>query len=281
MHLSLTNLITAVSSMCLQLGILIVMMKRRLRGNFPYFFSYTAFCIAQSVVLFASLRLPSQSYTYLYYGLMLVNLLFGFAIMYEVFVNILKPYSAVIDLAKMLFCWAGLFLMLVGVLTASITSGSQPNKVLAAIGILQVSIQLMQCGLLLLLLLFEARLGLSWRTHAMSIGLGLGSFSAIALILCFVQNHLPPAQSALVPLISTISSLAVSAFWGVSLLLPEPQRRNVLDSPARLIFQRWNESLASTPLVAPANQLALAHADSFIPGVEKAVERVLARKMVQ
>lgn len=280
MHMSLTYWVLTISSLCLQLGILAVMVKRKLRGNFPFFFLYTAYCIVQLLIAIAALRLPYQYFVYVYYTLMAVNLLFGFAIMYEVFINILKPYSAVIDLGKMLFYWAGLFLLLVGVLTAFVTGGSQSDMLSAAIMIVQRSIQLMQCGLLLLLLLFETRLGLSWRSHSMSIGLGLGSFSAIALILCYVQNHLPPGQAAIVPLVSTISSVAVSAFWGVSLLLPEPQRKNVMDSPSRLIFQRWNEGLAGTPLVA-SNQLAFSSADSFIPGVEKAVERVLARKMVQ
>jgi len=280
MHMSLTYWALTVSSLCLQLGILTVMLKRKLRANFPFFFSYTAYCIIQLLAVILAIRLPYQYFFYVYYALTAINLLFGFAIMYEVFINILKPYSAVIDLGKMLFCWAGIFLLLVGVLTAFVTAGSQPSKVMAAILIVQRSIQLMQCGLLLLLLLFETRLGLSWRSHAMSIGLGLGSFSAIALILCYVQNHLPPGQGPIVPMISTVSSLAVSAFWGVSLLLPEPQRKNVLDSPSRLIFQRWNESLAGTPLVA-GNQLAFSPVDSFIPGVERAVDRVMARKMVE
>ncbi len=280
MHVSLTSWVFAISSFCLQLGILAVMLKRGLRRNFPFFFKYTVYCIFQFLATMAALRLPYQYFFYVYYGLAVINLLFGFVLMYEVFVNILKPYSAVIDLGKMLFCWAGIFLLLVGVLTAFVTGGSQPDKVSAVLLILQRSIQLMQCGLLLLLLLFEARFGLSWRSHSMSIGLGLGTFSAIALILCYVQSHLPPGQAHLVPLMSSISSVAITAFWGVSLFLPEPQRKSVSDSPARLIFQRWNESLAGTPL-AGGGSLAFAPADSFIPGVEKAVERVLARKMVQ
>lgn len=280
MYMSLTYWVLTIFSLCLQLGILTVMLKRKLRTNFPFFFGYTAYCIIQLFAVILAIRLPYQYFFYAYYTLTAVNLLFGFAIMYEVFINILKPYSAVIDLGKMLFCWAGIFLLLVGVLTAFVTAGSQPSKVTAAILIVQRSIQLMQCGLLLLLLLFETRLGLSWRSHSMSIGLGLGSFSAMALILCYVQNHLPPGQASLVPMISTVSSIAVSAFWGVSLLLPEPQRKNVLDSPSRLIFQRWNESLAATPLVA-GNQFAFSPVDSFIPGVERAVDRVMARKMVE
>ena len=72
----------------------------------------------------------------------------------------------------------------------------------------------------------------------------------------------------------------VVAFWSVSLARPEPAHKNVLDSPSRLIFQRWNEALVS---YGNRGELAMASnsVESFLPGVEQTVERVLARKMVQ
>ena len=60
----------------------------------------------------------------------------------------------------------------------------------------------------------------------------------------------------------------------------EPNRRAIESAPTRLILQRWNEVLLSTPLVSRrADELAFAQVDSFIPGVEKTVDRVLSRKM--
>ena len=63
--------------------------------------------------------------------------------------------------------------------------------------------------------------------------------------------------------------------------LPEPARKTAQDSPTRLILQRWNDVLMNTPLVSrgPGTELAFSTVDSFIPGVEKTVDRVLSRKM--
>ena len=73
-----------------------------------------------------------------------------FGVLYELLVNALKPYSALIDLGKMLFRWAAVFLILAAFLTAFATTGSGNNKLVAASELLQRTVRLMQCGLLLL-----------------------------------------------------------------------------------------------------------------------------------
>jgi len=80
-------------------------------------------------------------------------------------------------------------------------------------------------------------------------------------------------------LLDNFSSTAIVVFWAVCLYLPEPQKRNVLDSPAKLIFQRWNEALMATPFASQGGAM-VAQMDSFLPSVERTVERVMARKMI-
>ncbi len=50
---------------------------------------------------------------------------------------------------------------------------------------------------------------------------------------------------------------------------------------SKLIFQRWNEVLVSTPFGSSAATASMGHLDSFLPNVEQTVDRVMARKMVQ
>jgi hypothetical protein len=221
-----------------------------------------------------------KAYTYFYFYWTVSTLLIfiGFGVLYEVFLNLLKPYSAVIDLGKLLFRWAALFLLIVALITGLATSGSQ-NKLVAGIELLDRSVRLMQCGLLLLLLFFEKRLLLSFRNHGMCISLGLGTASALGLIMSYLQG-LYPSHTLQLDIIYNFCYVGTLLYWVVGLTIPEPQRRTVLDSPSRLIFQRWDEALASTPL-GRGSDVSFSPVDSFIPGVEKAVERVLARKMVQ
>jgi len=256
--------------------VLQVLIRRDLRKKFPIFFNcMIAYGVMGCIGLGAYLANCAVSY-YLSFVMGSVFMFLQFGVIYEVLANTLKPYSALVDLAKMLFCWAAVFLLLTALVTALATNGQQATRLEAAMTVVQHSIRLMQCGLLLFLMVFENRLGISWRNHGMAIAMGLGVYSASDLI----TTYLPSLPQYLFDLIDSIVYIGILAFWGCFLLMREQSPKSVLDSPSRLIFQRWNEALMATPLVSRKNQVAFAPVESFLPGVEQTVERVMARKMM-
>jgi hypothetical protein len=208
-------------------------------------------------------------------------MLLEFGVMYEIFVNALKPHAALIDLGKMLFRWAALFLLVTAVLTAAATAGPQSSKLFAAVALLERSIRLVQCGFLLLFFLFEKRLGLSWRNHSVSIGLGLGISAAQGLCVSYLRVHYP----AWIPSLRIVDQtffLGILLYWAYCMAQKESARTSSVDLPGRLIFKRWNETLADSAFAgANATRLLPNTVSSFIPGVEQAVDRVLSRRVIQ
>jgi hypothetical protein len=275
----------AIASALAQVGILGILVKKKLRSDLRVFFIYNVSAVLMtviSVIGYIWLCLScgggrGDTYSYLYWTMNAIFMLLEFGVMYEVFANIVKPYSALIDLGKMLFRWAGVFLLIGALLTAFATVGPQSTKLLAAVTLMERSLRLMQCGLLLLFFLFERRLSLSWLSPNVSIALGLGTAAATGLIMSYLRSRYP--TSIALGLFDNVSYLAVVIFWAICLALPQPQRKNVLDSPSRLIFQRWNEALEATPLLQ-SKGTALASVESFLPGIEKTVDRVMSRKAV-
>jgi hypothetical protein len=264
----------------LQVLLLVIMAKRKLRTQFPIFYNYTILMLLVTIALQIAARWFFREYSFVYWTSTGLTMLLGFGVLYEVFVNILKPFSAVIDLGKMMFRWAALFLLITALITALATTGSKTTKLCTAILLMEHCIQLMQCGFLLLLLAFETRLGLSWRSHGMCIALGLGVFASTDLLLTYLYNKFPAWQNSL-DMTNGMIALGLFAFWTIGLMLPEPERKSAQDSPTRIILQRWNEALSATPISNTISEVAFAPAESFIPGVERAVDRILARKMVQ
>jgi hypothetical protein len=262
-----------------QLLTLRILTMRKLRSDFPVFFRYSLFCIAGYVITLVSSVYYCPQYFYVYWALTAVTMVLEFGVMYELLVNALKPYSALIDLGKMLFRWAAVFLVLAALLTAFATTGSGNNKLVAASELLQRTVRLMQCGLLLLFFGLEKRLGLSWRTHSMSIAMGLGIYAGVDLSTTYMIDRMP-AYAGAFQILTNLIYLGATALWAYSLAKPEPARSNVLDSPRRLIFQRWNEALL-THSVRGEMAFAAGGMESFLPGVEQTVDRVLARKIVQ
>jgi hypothetical protein len=263
------------------MGLLVwVMWQKKLHSELPNFFRYAVLFAISAISLFLLCR--SSLYQYAFWLSSLVYCVASFFVLYEVFVRLLKPYSAVIDLATMIFKWAGGFLLMVAIMTAVATAGSQTDKFYTIANLvdhlLDRSLMLMECGMLMLLIIFEKRLGISWRSRPAVISIGMGVSAAVGLVASYLSERFP-FQDMKFDLAYGFVVIGLIVYWTVMFRLPEPQKKNVLASPSRLIFQRWNEVLSSTPLVVQGRQLAVAEMDSFIPGVEKTVERVMARKM--
>lgn len=283
LFLQWTPIVLALCSALLQVRILFLMKTRNLLAQFPVFFRYNLFVVIATPISFISYFYccshPATFYLYPLLSFLLIA--FEFFLMYEVFVAALKPYSGLIDLGKMLFRWAGFFLLFAAVLTALATSSPRSvDKVTVAIDLLERSMRLMECGLLMLFLLFERRLGLSWRSHSMSIALGLGTTAASGLAVAYLRLRFPES-SAILGIVENLCYVGAVGFWASCMSLPTPARKNVLDSPAKLVFQRWNDVLATERFARVSASSALSGLDSFLPNVEQTVERVLARKIVQ
>jgi len=154
MQMSLTQLMFALFGILMPGVVMALMVQRKLRGTYPLFFSFLALNSLTNIIGIMVYRYAVGQYFYMYWSASTILMLLGFGVLYEVFVNLLKPYSALIDLGKMLFLWAALFLLLAGFMTALVTSGPQTNKVRIAFDLCDRCVHLMTCGSLLLLVLF-------------------------------------------------------------------------------------------------------------------------------
>jgi energy-converting hydrogenase Eha subunit E len=260
-----------------------VLVQRNKRAEFPIFFWYNALAVVGGLTLLSAdfLKASVAQYFYMYWIVNTVLMLLEFGVMYEIFVKALQPYTGLIDLGKMIFRWAGAFLLIAASLTAAATIDSKMAKCMAAVSLLERGLRLMQCGLLLLFFLFERRLGLAWRSYSISIGLGLGVSAAFGLSISYLHTRFVTWGFAL-DLLNFTQYLAIISFWAVCFYLREPERGNVLNSPSKLIFQRWNDVLVTSRFTAAASGgTGFGSLDSFLPNVEQTVERVLARKIVQ
>ena len=279
MTMSLNEWIIALAGIAGSGFALWIMHRKRLRSQFPLFFSYLALYTAASLVSIATYLYSCVWYFYVYWALAILLMIVEIGVIYEVLANTLKSYSALVDLAKILFRSAAVFLLLIGLITAAATNGPQLTKLEAATDVVEHSIQLMQCGLLLFLLVFESRLGVSWRNHGMAIAIGMGLYSAVDLTISYLRM-LSIGSRTVLETSGGLWAIGVFVFWIAVLAKREPAPKSLLDTPHRLIFQRWNEALMATPLVSRRHQIAMSPIESFLPGVEQTVERVMARKMM-
>jgi hypothetical protein len=278
MQMSYVQLALALLSIVMTGAVMFVLAKRNLRHAYPMLFAYLGMNAVAVLVLTVLYRFAIGQYFYAYWTTSTLLMLVGFAVQYEVFVDILKPFSAVIDLGKMLFFWAAGFLLLAGFLTALVTSGNHASKIVVAVDLLDRCVHLMQCGLMLLLVVFEKRLNFSWRSSGMCVALGVGVIAAMDLVVSYAQGR-SPGQNQPLAMLNSVVVMGVLGFWATRLNSRESEPAKVANSPSRLIIQRWNDALISYR----NGDLAFASTtmNSFLPGVEQTVDRILASKMIQ
>ncbi len=277
MHMPVAQWVLESVCIVLQLFLFGLMLVRKSRSEFPVFCNYIAFSALTQAFLLVAVTWSYAQYFYAYWTVTALSTLLGFAVLYESVTHVMKPYSALRDFAKMLFLWAGSFLFVISLLAAFATNGSCATKVCAAIFLINRCILLMQCGLLFLMLLFEKRLGASWMNRGMYLAAGLGGSAVLRLSLWYLLEHFLAWRTSLELTYDTLLN-GVVVFWVVGFMLSERKIKTLQDAPKRLILQRWNDTLASHGF-GPAP--AMSFADSFIPGVEQTVERILARKMTE
>lgn len=250
--------------------------KKKPAGEFSYFKTWSIFgALAVLLSIPAYFWTSCQQYFYVYWVLGFLYLSLEFFVIYELVVNALKSYSALIDLGKMLFTWAFLFLMIVAVVTGLTTAGSNQPRLDAAATVIDRSLRLIECGLLMLFFFLEKRLQLPWRDWNISLALGLGVTSAVDLISSYVRVRLPN-QGNQIDCFYSLVFIGVMSFWAYAVLHKKQKSQiSVMDSPSRLIFQRWDESLSTYGFGGGGDFTT----GSFLPNIERTVERVMARKM--
>jgi hypothetical protein len=249
----------------LEMGIVAFMLRRGLHRKFKFFFGYILVQLATCAVLFLATWRSYSAAFYLYWCLDALSVLFGFAVIHEVFVDVFQAFQILRDLGTVLFKWAGLVMLLMaGVVSIS---SNAPGTVpwMQAIITSQRCVRIIQVGMILFLLFFSHYVGVSRRQHSFGISLGFGSFAVLELVLIssWIGNHLGGTWMSILNMAAYNSSLLV---WVTYVAV----KRSARDSSQSLLQpQRWEQSLSDLQHPVPA--------DSLIPMFEGMVDRALSR----
>ncbi|MFB3814629.1 MAG: hypothetical protein ACE14L_11000 [Terriglobales bacterium] len=249
-----------------QVYLIVVMKRRGLHREFPIFFGYTVFQILSFVLQFAARHASSYTtYFFVYWVTAVIGVGIAFAVVHEIFDQVFRPYDSLRELGGILFKWAALVLVLVAMVSAA--GGPQPGsqRVMATVLLLDRTVRVMQCGLVLFLFLFSGFVGLSKRSHIFGIALGFGIFAAIDLSMVTLRSAFGVLGNEQFSLLKSLAYNLSCGLWLWYLRAPEPERV-VIDQRAR--GRDWNLALGT--IAQPQ--------ESFLPMIETMVERVLERR---
>jgi len=269
----------------LQLFCVYLLYRRKLLRQFAFFASYLLLLTLLNAIRFFCYRkfgLSSWTYYSVYWvGTALADVAV-IAVLYEIFCAAFKPFAGLQDLAKIVFKWAAgsiLFIGFVVFMSSLAPSAGAPHHWLSAsVHDFERVVGVMECALLIFLFVGSQHFGVSMRNRVFGFALGFGfdALCTLVVYIALITSHKSkiPFWSQFLP-IGYYASLLI---WMGYLLKPEPSRESV-HIPVTSPLLRWNE--AALQLGHSGGKVALLNPEPFIPQVERMVQRVLQKEMVE
>lgn len=232
-------------------AILLVMMVRRgLHREFPIFAIYTGWGVLRTSTLLAINYMPlfsGDDYYRAFVASGIGDTALGFCVIYEIFNYLRSGCPAASELGARLFRGATIVLLLISIALAWYAPANGTGHTMSVYYVLQRTVSILQCGLVVLLFLFSRSLGLSWRNYAFGIALGFGVYASVTLGTAAIRSQIEGTTTKLstnvLTLITTGRSLLCILIWMAYLLAQERRPPAPIRPLPQHDLERWNREL--------------------------------------
>jgi hypothetical protein len=252
----------------------VVMVKRQLNQRFPMFFTYALFQVVSNFVLYLASHSSYHNYFYAYWVSTALGIALGFLVIHEVFEYAIRPYAGLRDLARMMFHWAAMVLLLVAGIVGFTAPGTGGDHAMLTIANLERGVRLMQCGILLFIAVFSARLGLTWRDLPCGIALGFGIFACTDLTMYSLRAQLGPSWNVALSRITSVAYAMSAVTWVSFTLLPQAARIRK-EVPFQPLFDRWNQAAMSISGAGVAQVSLPSDQPAYLSDLQQQVEKIM------
>lgn len=230
----------------IQLGLAGLMIRRRMHRDYPIFFAYTVFQAVKETVLFYldHSSVISVSVYWKCYGVGEAgDVVLRFAVIYEVFTNLFRPYPALNKMTRQILSWSAVLLLLIAVAVAWYEPGLGAGRLTYGYQLVDRTVSMVQSGLLVFLFLFASYFGISWRNYVFGIAFGMGVFSSVDLLTTAIRLQAGPfAGDYVLDFVLMVTYHVSVLIWLAYLLAPERERTPTKHLPDNNLEQ-WNAEL--------------------------------------
>jgi hypothetical protein len=158
--------------------------RRGFQKQFPIFLIFAFATALEQLTLYVADILPSVDPTtwwQMFWAGLLMEALLKFALIGEIFGLVFGLYSSVAKLGKLLISGAGVVLVLLAAAVAAYTPKDNIHWIVAGAHVLEQTIYIVECGLILFLFALVAYFKLTFSRSSFGIALGLGISACVHL----------------------------------------------------------------------------------------------------
>jgi hypothetical protein len=223
-----------------QCAVAVVMLRRGLAGQFPFFFGYTVLVSGRDTALYF-LPQSSDRYSNVFWWGEAAAILLSLGIIFEVSWHFVRPYPFLRLFLRVL--WISAVIVGAAALAMPIWSKGPAGADVALEWIIltERSARFLQVCLLIVAISMMSRLGLTWRHYSLGIAAGFGAYAALDLILLELRAHLHVITDATFVLLRSAAYNLGVAIWAFYFLWP--QSTNPVDRLPGTDLANWNDAL--------------------------------------
>lgn len=222
--------------------IVLAMVRRKFWRDLPIFFSYLIFEIGRTLFLFIE-RNDRWMYFYGFWITEAIGCLVALWVIKELFENAFPRRWELHRIGDVVFRSVLLLLVIIAVLLAWTSPGSDANRVIAGIFIVKRTVTFIQAGLLCSLLSLVFVSGFAWKHQVTGIAFGFGIYGAVELAAIVVRTAYGPIATGTLSWVMMIANNFCVLVWAISILSRVPATVPVVSEEVEGLLEGWNDSL--------------------------------------
>ncbi len=232
----------------LLLVLAVLIWRRKLYSQFPVFLFFAVVTAIGQLTVYAADLIKSVSageFWHIVWVGLLAEALVKFALIGEIFVRVFGLYPSLARLAKLLVNGVGVALVLLATTTAAYTPKDNINWIVSGAHILEQTIYLIECGLLLFLFVFAAYFKLRWARSAFGIAFGLGISGCVHLATwaLMANGNFSAHYRIFLIFLNMLTYHVCVLIWFYYLLVPQKSVVTPAAQPSQHSLEIWNQEL--------------------------------------
>jgi hypothetical protein len=222
--------------------------RRRLYKQFPVFLVFAVVTAIEQLVVYAADVIPSvsgETFWHLLWAGLLAEALVKFALIGEIFSAVFGLYPSVAKLGKLLITGVGVVLVLLATVAAAYTEKDSTYWIISGAHLLERTIYMIECGLIVFLFVFAFYFKLSWNRSSFGIALGLGISACVHLATWALaaNGSLSAHYRSFLDFPIMVAYHICVLIWFYYLLLPQKSPAASLVRPPANNLELWNQEL--------------------------------------
>jgi hypothetical protein len=165
------------------------MLIKKLYFEFPLFFAYSIFHIVSISATLVASGLNPWTYFYTYWGFQVADMFLTIAVVQEIYSQTFEQYESIQSLGRALFRWATVMLLMIALVSASVSPGTDSERIMNGLLVLSRSTHFLIGGLLLLLFMICGYFAIAWKRYVFGMALGFALLSSISLTTFALRAH--------------------------------------------------------------------------------------------